>query len=182
MSKKVISRKDRVIQFAGVFMGEGCISAYLDGVAKHGKTLDVKMKVANTDLEIIKGLSETLVENRIGFYYALNGNAVPALEIAVSGQVRVERLIKLIRPYLWGSKGIQADKMLELIHYRQSLGYKPASNTVSLLDDPRILSLVEEIASLKKHRIDPLKCSRVANTVLGIPIDYTLNTAIAAKI
>lgn len=176
MAKKSTSRKDRVIWFAGIFEGEGCISVYLDTSAKHGKTLDIKMKVTNTDMRIIKGLSEVLVENHIGLYYATNGNAVPALEIAVSGQVRVERLINLIRPHMLGSKADQADLTLELIRYRRELGYKPVSNDMSLLDDPKILDLVGRIKSLKKDRIDPLKCSRKANAVLGIPIDYTSAT------
>jgi hypothetical protein len=181
MSKKVISRKDRLCWLAGIIDGEGCIAAYMDSAASHGKTLDVRVKITNTCMRMIQRISEILLENHIGFYYATNGNANPALEISVSGQMRVKALLELVRPYLV-TRQPQADTLLELIAYRKELGYKPEQNGITLLNDPKILSAVARIKDLKYYRISPLVCSRQANKVLGIPIDYTLDAAVAAKI
>ena len=174
MSKKPISRKDRLIWFAGFFDGEGCVAVYLDVVAKHGKTLDMTLKVTNTCMFTMRDISEIFVENHIGFYWATNGNQNPALEICISGQGRILNLLKLIRPYM-RTKASQADALLELITYRNTLGYKTPENGKSLLDNPKIVELVKEIKMLKTIRISPLACKRQANKVLGIPIDYTLN-------
>lgn len=176
MSKKPISRKDRICWLAGIIDGEGCIAVYLDESAKHGKTLDMKVKVTNTCMEMIRQISEIFVENHIGFYYATNGNANPALEIAASGQGRVEALLKLVRPYLV-TKAEQADAVLELIHYRKGIGYRAPENGGTLLHDPKIVELVRRVKDLKTDRISPLSCSRQANKPLGIPIDYTSNAA-----
>ena len=176
MSTKPISRKDRICWLAGIIDGEGCIAAYLDGAAKHGKTLDIRVKITNTCMKMVQRISEILLENHIGFYYALNGNACPALEISVSGQMRVENLLRLVRPYLV-TKASQADALMELIRYRRSIGYKAPENGQTLLDDPIVVGLVARIKELKTLRIDPLLCSRQANKRLGIPIDYTLKTA-----
>lgn len=165
--------------FAGIVDGEGCISAYLDHAASHGKTLDVRVKVTNTAMCMIQRISEILTENHIGFYYAVNGNTNPALEISVAGQLRVEMVLRLIRPYLV-NKADQADMVLELIRYRKELGYKPEINGTSLLTDPKILSLVAGIKEAKYTRISPLACKRQANCILGIPIDYTLDSAAVA--
>ena len=176
MSTKPISRKDRICWLAGIIDGEGCIAVYLDESAKHGKTLDMRVKVVNTCMKMIRQISEILVENHIGFYYATNGNACPALEIAASGQGRVEALLKLVRPYLV-TKAEQADAVIELIRYRKSIGYRAPENGGTLLNDSKVLELVKKIKDLKAVRVSPLACSRQANKPLGIPIDYTSNPA-----
>jgi hypothetical protein len=175
MTTKSISRKDRICWLAGIIDGEGCIAVYLDESAKHGKTLDVRVKVTNTCMYMVKRISEILVENHIGFYYATNGNANPALEISVSGQTRVEKFLNLVHPYLV-TKAPQADLLLELIRYRKELGYKAPENGETLLYNQKIQELVGGIKGLKHSRISPLVCSRKANKVLGIPIDYTLDS------
>jgi hypothetical protein len=174
MSKKSISRKDRICWLAGIIDGEGCIAVYLDESAKHGKTLDMRVKITNTCMKMIRQISEILTENHIGFYYATNGNTNPALEISASGQGRVEALLNLVRPYLV-TKAEQADTVLELIRYRKSLGYKVPENGGTLLKDSKIIELVQRIKDLKHQRVSPLACHRQANKILGIPIDYTSN-------
>ncbi len=160
MDTQTISRKERLATLAGIIMGEGCISARIDETAKNGKQMDLKVKVVNTDMEIIKLCSEVYVENGIGFYYALNGNKPPALEIAVTGYRRIQRLLSLVIPYLYGSKEKQAKLMLQLIARRQS------EHKLSM-DDEETLSLTNEIIAAKKERVNPLECVRAANQVLS---------------
>ena len=159
---ETISRKERLAGLAWLIAGEGCISARIDDKNSNGKgkQMDLKVKIVNTDMEIIKYASEVLVENKIGFYYATCGWVNPALEIAVSGYGRIQRLLSLILPYLVGSKRKQAELMLQLIARRQSQ-HKLA------MDDAETVELTNRIIAAKKERTSPLACIRAANQVLS---------------
>jgi len=171
---ETISRKERLAILAGIIMGEGCVSARIDNTAKNGRQMDLKVKVVNTDMEIIRQVSEILVENKIGFYYALNGNKNPALEIAVSGYGRIQRLLSLVLPYLRGSKREQAELMLQLIARRQSEHKLP-------MEDGETIELTRRIIEAKKVRIDPRACIRAANQVLSCRNPQRLHASQAEK-
>jgi len=172
---ETISRKDlRLAWLAGLIDGEGCITAYIEKSNKNKtrKILDCRIKVTNTDMRILKRISEIYVENKIGFYFAIISLTFRSLEIIVSGKGRIRKLIALILPYLVGKRK-QAMLLLELYNYRETFGYNGSVNRQHIFSDKKLLDLVSEIKREKKIRHNPLQCSRQANKTLGIPRDYT---------
>lgn len=171
-----ISRKDPELAWlAGFIDGEGCLSAYIDKQSmrlKNGgnKVLDLKVKVTNTHMPTIKKISEIYKKHGIGFYYATNSVRFSALEINVDGMGRIKKLLTLLLPYL-ETKLYQAELMIELVNYRQSLGFGRKSENI--LENKKIEEIVETIKSEKKIRWNPIGLKRQANEVLGIPRDFT---------
>ena len=175
---ETISRKERQAALAGIVMGEGCISARIDEFGKHGKQVDLKFQITNTDVGIIKFCSEVYVENGVGFYYALHNKLrleklkqAPALTIVVDGYRRLQKALSLILPYLYGNKKQQAEFMLQLIAHRQSRIGQPNGHRPT--DDTETVELIRRITVAKKDRPNPLDCIRAANQVLQIPQSST---------
>jgi len=181
---ETISRKDQELAWlAGFVDGEGCISAYIEKsrLNKSKKVLDCRIKIVNSDMRAIKRISEIYVNNKIGFYYAVNSYKFCAVEIIVSGRGRITKLLNLLIPHLVIKKN-QAEFLLALYKRRDAFGYKSKPNRQDFLNDKEINNLVEKIKTEKKIRHNPLVCNRVANKVLGIPRDYTLPTFLSEDI
>ena len=142
--------------------------------------------VKNTDVLMIEKISKILYQARIKFCFSLQKASVDKdgvshktiITITVNGKGNVWKLLTLMFPYL-STKKKQASLMLQLIEYRESLGYhgpakgggqgKARWNGRKITDDSQIVELVARIQREKNNLIDPSETKRVANKPLRIP-------------
>lgn len=174
---ELISR-EKLSWLAGILDGEGSFHAGFRRIKatknKH-PLLRVRVDVGNTDVFMIKEISEIYYHLGIKFHYGTtknNGkNESWTLRICISGKGNVKKLIVSIRPYIV-AKAKQADKLMELIFYRESLGYiggwHDEESATPLWKDKNLNRMISELKALKKQEVLPSETRRKANFPLGI--------------
>lgn len=181
---ETISRKDvNSAWLAGAFEGEGCVYAYFKSQTNPNctsrMTLTMGATIYNTHPLFIARITEVLAELGIPFNYIVsqrkNGDR-PGAAINIQGKGRAKKFYKTVLPYL-ASKKKQAELVLELIEYRESLvsrnhGSKGIFKNMTLLDDKNIKHLCEAISREKHDFPSVLKFSRKQN----IPFDVSSTT------
>lgn len=184
ISKEV--NNEKIAWMAGIWDGEGCLrAATRKNVVNNNPTLFFEAFVKNTDVLMIREISKILHACKIKFCFFLQKSHVDKdrvnhkkiICIKVSGKGNVWKLLTLMFPYLITKKK-QASLMLQLIEYRESLGYHgPAKghggkkenwNGKKITDDPKIVDLLEKLHKEKSNLIDPSETKRVANKPLEI--------------
>jgi hypothetical protein len=163
---------------AGIWDGEGYIGTYwkkLNGTTALG--LIVRASVKNTDVFMIKKISEILYQANIGFHYQLEKNSTSLfLTIGLRGKGTIKKLLMLLLPYLI-TKKYQALLMLELIDYRESMSqssweHDSFGNSIRkkpknwVMNDSKILELIDKIKQAKKQTILPSETRRIAGKPL----------------
>ena len=126
-----ISREVDLSWLAGIVDGEGNIRLGVQ-LKKCGKEtrpyFDPKLRITNTDVRMIKKISEIYVNEEFKFFYSINAvsrykNKKPTwkdqLEITIGGQAPVARALRLITPYLVNKKRY-AKITMDLIDWVQS--------------------------------------------------------------
>jgi hypothetical protein len=184
--------KEKLSWMAGVWDGEGCIRAFFGKNRTNFKPcLQLESHVKNTDVLMIKRISEILKDLGIKFSLSISNkhkdqdgvNHKTAIVIKVSGKGNVWKLLTIMFPYLITKKQ-QASIALELIEYRDSLGYhgiahEEISNTGRnkgrwsgklITEDKKIVDLVNKLRDAKDNLIDPSETKRVANKPMEIPV------------
>lgn len=172
---ELISR-ERLNWLAGIYDGEGWFSAGFRNInhkAHKHPLLYVRVGVGNTDVYMIKEISEIYYKLGVGFHYNTrkNKSGTWTLDIVTEGMGRVKKLIAAVRPFLV-TKAKQADKLMELILYRKSLGYLGGwhneQRNSPLCEYPEIIRLIDELRALKKPQVQPSETRRKANFPLEI--------------
>jgi len=177
--------KEKLNWLAGIIDGEGCIIAgwrYYPANKDSGKykhhsvrsTLYMWLIISNGNLHLLKRVSEIykLIPG-VGFCYTTakkkeSGRWV--MNINTTGKGSTKKVLELVLPYLTAKK-LQAETMLELIDYRESLGYlgRSLKNRPLLQDDPCIQIYIERLHRLKKEFVSlPPETKRRANQILEI--------------
>lgn len=193
--------KEEIAWMAGIWDGEGCLRAVIQKNRKNGNpTLHVEAFVKNTDVLMIRKISNVLYKASIKFCFFLQKayrdntgtSHKKIVVIKVSGKGNVWKLLTLMFPYLI-TKRHQASLMLELIEYRDSLGYHGPSycdktdkdknkwrlrchrerspgkwSGKTITDDSKIMDLIGRIQKSKEQLIDPSETKRIANRPLEI--------------
>ncbi len=183
--------KEKIAWMAGVWDGEGCIRPYFVKNQINGNLcLGIESHVRNTDVFMISRVSQILYDLGIKFSFSLGSahidkdgtNHKTSVVIKVAGKGNVWKLLTIMFPYLITKKQ-QASIAIELIEYRESLGYhgiayRKESKTgrcpgqwsgKTIQDDPKIMDLVQKLNKCKSNLIDPSETTRVANKPMGIP-------------
>jgi len=181
--------ENKISWMSGIWDGEGCIRAFFSKNRINQKpNLCVEAFVKNSDVLMIKKISHILYDSKIKFCFFLSKprrdkNGIchkPMISIKVAGKGNVWKLLTLMFPHL-STKKKQAYLVLQLIEYRESLGYhgtakcngcgnqKASWNGKLITDDIKIRQLVDQIKFEKDNLIDPSETKRVANRPLEIP-------------
>lgn len=126
-----ISREVDLAWLAGIIDGEGNLQATVQ-MKKCGPNkaayFQPKLRITNTDVRMIRKVSEIYVAEGIVFFYSLNKvsrykNKKPTwrdqLEITVSAKIDIERLLRLVMPYLV-NKQRYAELFLQAIEWVQA--------------------------------------------------------------
>jgi hypothetical protein len=179
---ETISRKDLDLAWlAGIVDGEGCISAYwwkqTNPACPDNHSMRVSLQLSNTNAAMIRRVTEICTTHDISFGLTANksrGRGVierPCVTVVIMGKGRLLKLLPLLVPHLT-AKRRQAELALELIAYRESLAVvgresKGRFAGMSLRDDERINSLIQQLKDAKWEDDDILSFSRRPSTVFG---------------
>jgi len=178
MDTEQISR-EQLGYLAGVLDSEGCIEAHWrwykegqDGHTKKRCTLVCQVTISNSDVRLLKEISTILKKiPGLGFYYTTTkkkDGSTWCINLNTTGKGSAKKLLEVTTPYLQAKKD-QAETMLELIEYREKLGFMPSrGRETTLQDDPCIQLYVERLHRLKKDPPSlPSETKRRANQILG---------------
>lgn len=180
MDKETISR-ERLAWLAGVIDSEGSLEVgwtnqYNPDKSKvNPKMMYCRIKVGNTDPRMISEISKVYKEISVGFNFRTTKRFDRVhwmIEIKTQGKKNCKKVLQNIYPHL-KNKIDQADKFLEIIQYRESVGYGGFRAVYSedykpLESDEKLQRLIRELKEIKHNPPDPQRLRRVANQILVI--------------
>ena len=180
-----ISREGDLAWLAGIIDGEGNIQPTVqnkkcgsDGTRRD--YFEPKLRVTNTDVRMIKKISEIYVREGIVFFYSVaNIKAYKnkkdtwhnQMEISVSSKGSTARLICMVLPYLV-NKQRYAELMLDAIEWVQAQPRRGRySEGVNYTTLPEFGVLISRMDEERKNLIEPSTTTRRAGHVLTWPGD-----------
>lgn len=119
----VLVTETELAYLAGIIDGEGCISINHAGEWKTNKSFQCKVRLANSNLDLINWVMQTLEKLGIKGYIAHsrrcenNPKWKRVYDLGILNQTKCHTVLSAIRPYLV-SKRAQADLVLEWIDSR----------------------------------------------------------------
>lgn len=177
-----ISREGDLGWLAGIIDGEGNLdfSVQSKQCGKDGRKQDYlcpKVRITNTDMRMVKRISEIYVSENLVFFYALNSvkryrgrkdTWKNQMEITISSQNSVAKLLRLVKPFLV-NKQRMAELMIETIEWVQAQpmrGRMSAAGT-NYTHAPAFHALVERMKTERKFHIEPSTTIRKAREVIS---------------
>lgn len=176
-----ISREVDIAWLAGIIDGEGNLHALVQE-KKSGdgrlKFLCPKVRITNTDVRMIKKISEIYVRENLTFFYALNrvtryknrkDTWKDQLEITIGSQAGVAKILRLVLPYLV-NKRCYASIFLEMIEWVQLQPKRGrlSKATESYMDQPEFSAFMQRLADERASFVDPSTTTRRAGESLVI--------------
>lgn len=179
---ETISR-EQLAWLAGILDGEGSLEIgwtnqyNKDKTRVPSKMMYCRIKVGNNDVFMIREISRIFKGIGVGFSFRTTkrkDRQYWTLEIKTQGKGNCKKVLYAVHPYLI-TKIQQADKMLEIIAYRESVGYggfraKYSSNYIPLDHNVHLIRMIQELRDLKKPQVEPSTTTRRANHILGLMI------------
>ena len=169
-----ISRKE--IEYAwlsGVIDSDGYIGIY-QKIQKQWDNRYIsnpRVSISNTDLRMIKKISEMYFNMGIKFYYLLQKAKRYNMIIGVEGSGSCKKVLEKILPYLVNKKK-QAEIALEYIKYKEScrrFQNRENGKMENTLDENIISNFIERIKEEKHIDFAPQRLIRKAS----VPLDWT---------
>ena len=189
MTEEIISRT-KIAWLAGIIDGEGSIEAGWTNqyntkkdkiLSKH---LYCRIKVGNTDPRMIAGISEVykLIDAKFNYrtYKTRHDRSSWMMDISSSGKGSIRKILLAIYPYVVNKRD-QVQKLLEIIDYRESLGYRGGWQSIEgdrhngfhkdpnwkpLEQDEKLNRLIQELRDFKRNLPLPSETTRIANRIL----------------
>lgn len=172
-SLQSIRREVDLAWLAGIVDGEGNLDLTFHRNKNGCDYLSTKVRIFNTDIRMIKKVSEIYKEMNLVFCFTLGNNGKnikhnwkTQMGIQVASHGSTGKLLKAIIPYLVNKKE-QALKMLEMIEYRKEFAPNGSRIRLNYCQDKKYQSLMSEYQQLKKFYINPSETTRRAGTVLA---------------
>lgn len=176
-----ISRSDDLAWLAAIVDGEGNLQPTVQQKSC-GQTrrqyFEPKIRITNTDVRMIKAVSEIYVREGIGFFYAINSvtrykNKKSTwrnqLEITVGSKKHIINLLGLIIPHL-RNKRRYAELMLETINWVNSQPRRGRhSRGKNYAERSEFWELIQAMVDERAFHIEPSMCTRQAGKVLCWP-------------
>lgn len=177
-----ISREGDFGWLAGIIDGEGNLdySVQSKPSGQNGQKNDYfcpKIRITNTDMRMIKRISEIYVGENLVFFYALNSvnryknrkeTWKNQMEITVSSQNSIAKLLHRLKPFLVNKRKM-ADLMIETIEWVQA---QPWRGRMSLAGqnytlNPEFHALIAEMKKEREFHIEPSTTIRKAREILS---------------
>lgn len=167
---------------AGIIDGEGFFTTNKrQGIHRKANNGDgqysyiTRIGIGNTDMEMIKKVSEIYCELGIKFWYCLHSphrkfpNAKKYVSINVEGYKSTKKLIDAVIDKLASTqKKMQAKLMSDYVNYRLSILNNRLDKEIQKDNFEKIdVKFAEELKSLKNYQISPSTTKRVASTPLS---------------
>lgn len=165
---------------AAIIDGEGNLQATVQakkcgsaGVRR--EYFEPKVRITNTDVRMIKRISEIYVKLDLVFFYAVNSvkrykNRKDTwrnqLEITVGSKVHIIKLLKLVLPYLV-NKQRYAELMRDTINWVDAQPRRGRhSKGINYTERPEFWQFIEAMAAERDFHIEPATTNRLASTIL----------------
>ena len=177
-----ISREGDLGWLAGIIDGEGNIdfSVQTKPSGENKVPNDYfcpKVRITNTDMRMIKKISEIYVEENLVFFYALNSikryknrkdTWKNQMEITVSSQNSIAKLLHLILPFLV-NKQKMAELMIETIEWVKDQPYRGrmSRNGMNYTLNPLFQALIEAMKKERQFHIEPSTTIRKAREIIS---------------
>lgn len=175
-----ISREVQLAWLAGIIDGEGNLDfSVQEKPCGQGRSsyLCPKVRITNTDLRMIKRVSEIYVAENLVFFYALNKVSrykgkkptwKDQMEITISSQGSVSKLLQSVHPYLV-NKQRMAELMVEIIGWVQA---QPMRGRMSIekanyTESPEFQRRIELMRDERKWYANPSTTTRKAREILS---------------
>lgn len=163
-----ISREVDLAWLAGIIDGEGSLNVDLKMAHNNKPYLQVKVRIANTDLRMVQKIARIYLDLNVVFFYNINYKKKATwknqMNIVVSSQGSCRKILEATLPYL-ANKQDSGKVMLEIIKFVQGC---PKGGNVSHFDypnDPTFIKLLTGWNTEKAWHIDPSTTTRKAGTV-----------------
>ena len=175
-----ISREVDLSWLAGIIDGEGNIDYSTKVRTTTGGNqftyFTPKLRITNTDLRMIRKISEIYVLHNIVFFYALNSvkrykNRKDTwrnqLEITVASQGSMKKMLQWVLPYLVNKRDM-ASMMIETISFIQAQPHRggPGQAKVNYCDTPEFKAYMERMKAERQWHVDPSTSIRRARQLL----------------
>jgi hypothetical protein len=173
-----ISREGDIGWLAGIIDGEGNLQATVQekpcGNIKR-PYFEPKLRITNTDVRMIKKVSEIYVSEGLVFFYALNQvsrykDRKPTwkdqLEITISSKKSVIKALHLVMPYLV-NKRRYAELMIDALEWVHAQPYRGRNSSGSnYTESAEFKELIQKLDQERKDFIEPSTTIRRAQEVL----------------
>lgn len=173
-----ISREGDIGWLAGIIDGEGNLQATVQekkcGATRRGY-FEPKLRITNTDVRMIKKVSEIYVSEGLVFFYAMNHVSRyknrkdtwrDQLEITISSKGSMAKALRLVLPYLV-NKQRYAQLMLDAIEWVQAQPYRGRNSAGSnYTESAEFKELIRLLDEERKDFIEPSTTIRRAQEVL----------------
>jgi hypothetical protein len=171
-----ISREVDLAWLAGIIDGEGNIHNSVQ-VKDDNAYFVPKLRITNTDLRMIKKVSEIYVREDIVFFYALNSvkrykNKKDTwrnqMEITIASQGGIKKLLSLVLPYLVNKRRM-AELMIETVKWVQAQPYRGRNSVEgkNYCQRSEFKRFHEEMKVEMAWHIDPSTTIRRARSVIS---------------
>lgn len=179
LSVRPISREVDLAWLAGIIDGEGNLQATVQ-VKRCGKTrrsyFEPKLRITNTDVRMIKKISEIYVREDVVFFYTVNSisrykNKKPSwrdqMEICISSKEGISKMLKLVLPYLV-NKQRYAELMLQTLNWVDEQPYRGRNSSGgNYAETEQFKQLISMLENERASLIDPSTTTRRARQVLS---------------
>lgn len=177
-----ISREVDIAWLAGIIDGEGNLHALVQekqsGPNNRLRFLCPKVRITNTDIRMIKRVSEIYVREGLKFFYALNRVSryknkkdtwKDQLEITVGSQHGVAKLLRLVLPYLVNKREYASIFLgfIEWVALQPKRG-RMSREEFNYTDAPEFSVFMNGLAQARSFFIDPSTTTRRAGEILVI--------------
>jgi len=173
-SLQSISREVQYAWLAGIIDGEANLSASTHTRDNGKKYLNVKLRISNTDLRMIRRIAEIYARDNVVFFYTINKRRrynkkwKDQLHIEVASHGSVKKVLSKTIPYLVNKKNL-ADIVLRMIDFVQSQRkggrMTPKDKLVDYANLPGFIALMDQYDAERKFYVDPSTTKRRASEV-----------------
>ena len=174
-----ISRED-LAWLAGIVDGEGNIdfSVQVKKTPRGVKNAYFcpKVRISNTDMRMVKRISEIYVFYRLVFFYHFanvknyancKDSWKNAMHISISSQGSIKKILELIAPFLV-NKQRQAELLIETITWVQAQPYRGrmSKEGVNYCENPEFHALLDRLKAERAFHVEPSTTIRKAQEIL----------------
>lgn len=171
-----ISREVDIAWLAGILDGEGCLELNMKMAHNKKRYLCPKIRIYNTDIRMIKKVSNIYESNNLVFFYTLGNNGrqhssltgkpwKTQIGICIASQGTTKKLLELVYPYL-SNKQKMAEIMIKIIDFVSGCPKGGNTYSFSYVDTDIFKSLWDDFIKEKEFYIDPSTTTRRANKAL----------------
>ena len=176
-----ISREGNFAWLAGIVDGEGNIDFSVQTKKTPKGVLNdyfvPKLRIMNTDMRMIKRISEIYVEENLVFFYHFSNvqryknkkdTWKNAMHITISSQGSIKKVLELILPYLCNKKRM-AELLIEAIDWVQSQPYRGRMSAAgrNYTEFPEFAQHINRMKAERAFHIEPSTTIRKAREIIS---------------